>query len=64
MDIMYSGTVEIQTNNATKTLFLYSVSQYQLAWRHGYPVHLPNDTLAIAFENTVYSLIPKQNAII
>jgi hypothetical protein len=26
-----------------------------------YPVHLPNDTLSLAFENTVFSLIPKQN---
>jgi hypothetical protein len=29
-----------------------------------YPVHLPNDTLSIAFENTVFSFIPKDNAIV
>jgi hypothetical protein len=27
-----------------------------------YRVHLPNDTLSITFENTVFSLIPKENA--
>jgi hypothetical protein len=27
-----------------------------------YAVHLPNDTLSITFENTVFSLIPKENA--
>jgi hypothetical protein len=27
-----------------------------------YPVHLPNDTLSITFENTWFSLIPKENA--
>jgi hypothetical protein len=27
-----------------------------------YPALLPNDTLSIAFENTVFSLIPKENA--
>jgi hypothetical protein len=27
-----------------------------------YGVHLSNDTLSIAFENTVFSLIPKENA--
>jgi hypothetical protein len=29
-----------------------------------YPVHLPNDTLSIAFENTVFSVIPNENATI
>jgi hypothetical protein len=28
------------------------------------PVHLSNDTLSIAFENTVFWLIPKENATI
>jgi hypothetical protein len=27
-------------------------------------VHLPNDTLSLAFENTLFLLIPKQNATI
>jgi hypothetical protein len=26
-----------------------------------YGVHLPNDTLSIAFENTMFSIIPKGN---
>jgi hypothetical protein len=29
---------------------------------HFYSVHLPNDTLSITFENTVFLLIPKENA--
>jgi hypothetical protein len=28
---------------------------------HLYGVHLANDTLSIAFESTVFSLIPKEN---
>jgi hypothetical protein len=35
-----------------------------LAAKVSYGLHLPNDTLSIAFQNTVLSLIPKQNATI
>jgi hypothetical protein len=44
-----------------KTYFFkyYDIKAYK------YSVHLPNDdTLSIAFENTVFSLIPKENATI
>jgi hypothetical protein len=40
----------------------YLYIQYNNLTNTEYLVHLPNDTLSIAFENTVFSLIPKENA--
>jgi hypothetical protein len=39
-----------------------SSSQLIFVSTDNYPIHLPNDTLSIAFENTVFLLIPKENA--
>jgi hypothetical protein len=47
------------SNNAYPTSYTVLVIN---GWMDGYSVHLPNDTLSITFENTVFSLITKKNA--
>jgi hypothetical protein len=42
------------------TVFLFLWPFYIVTYLYG--VHLPNDTLLIAFENTLFSLNPKENA--